>query len=64
MDAIDNFHENIQKIDRKYPAPPTPLDQDTFAVKSITEEERKKRRRGNSNAGKSYRIKYRDTQPH
>jgi len=42
LDAIDNFHENIQKIDRKYPVPPTPLDQDTFAVKSITEEERKK----------------------
>ena len=38
LDSIDNFHENIQKIDKKYPAPPTPFNQDAFAVKSITEE--------------------------
>lgn len=38
LDSIDEFHENIQEIDKKYPAPSTPISQDTFAVKSITEE--------------------------
>jgi hypothetical protein len=38
LDSIDSFYESIQKIDKKYPAPPTPLKRHTFAVKSITEE--------------------------
>jgi hypothetical protein len=36
--SLDKGLEKIQKINSKYPAPPTPLNQETYAVKSITEE--------------------------
>jgi hypothetical protein len=38
IDSINSFHEKIQKIEKKYPAPPTPLQKETFTVKSITED--------------------------
>lgn len=36
-DSIKRFHEEIQNINEIYPAPPTPLNKETFAVKSISE---------------------------
>lgn len=38
IDSLGSFHEKIQKINMKYPAPPTPFKQETFAVQSITDE--------------------------
>jgi len=38
IESIDRFYERIQKIEKKYPAPPIPLNQETFAVSSINED--------------------------
>ncbi len=38
INSLDKGIEQIQKVNRKYPAPPTPLNQETFAVISISEE--------------------------
>lgn len=37
IDSIKRFHEKIQKINERHPAPLTPLKGETFAVRSITE---------------------------
>jgi hypothetical protein len=38
IESIDRFYDKIQKIEKKYPAPQIPKNQETFAVSSINED--------------------------
>jgi len=38
VDSLPEAFQKMKEIDSKYPAPPTPLKQETFAVRSITED--------------------------